>query len=55
MKNGKVGIGTTSPDYKLHVNAGTSGSNTVAFNGIGLVLAGSGGNNGSIGMLFNIR
>ena len=54
-EEGKVGIGTTSPDYKLHVNAGTSGSNTVAFNGIGLVLAGSGGNNGSIGMLFNIR
>ena len=53
--SGNVGIGTTSPDYKLHVNAGTSGSNTVAYNGIGLVLAGSGGNNGSIGMLFNIR
>ena len=51
---GNVGIGTTSPDSKLHIDGGTTGS--TAFNDVLLKLSGTSTQNyGSVGMLFNMR
>ena len=51
---GQVGIGTDSPDNTLHIHGGDVTPST--FNDVVLRLTGKGqGNNGSIGMLFNMN